>query len=60
MITLQNFLNTHPSKKPVPLPYEDGQQVRNYLGEEYKLIFDRQNNRLFISLPNSMKREEVK
>lgn len=58
-MTLKDYLAAHTSKKQVYVSYEDGNGVKHYLAEEFTLIYDRDRNKLFISLPNSKKREEI-
>jgi hypothetical protein len=56
---LSDYLAAHTSKKQVYVSYEEPNGVKNYLAEEFTLIYDRDRNKIFISLPNSKKREEV-
>ena len=58
-MTLKDYLAAHTSKKQVKVTYEETDGVKNYLAEEFNLLFDRDRNKIFISLPNSKKREEV-
>ncbi len=58
-MTLKEYLAAHTSKKQVYVSYEETDGVKNYLAEEFTLIYDRDRDKIFISLPNSKKREEI-
>lgn len=58
-MTIREYLAADTSKKQVYVSYEEPAGVKNYLAEEFNLIYDRDRDKLFISLPNSKKREEI-
>jgi hypothetical protein len=58
-MTLKDYLAAHTSKKQVYVSYEESNGIETNKAEEFTLIYDRLHDKVFISLPNSKKREEV-
>lgn len=60
MQQILKFIKAHISTVTVPVVYDKDKEVYIESGEVYWLAYDRKSKRLFISLPYSMKREELK